>query len=126
MSKVVLHTDGLRGLWSTVAKAVTVTDIQLGMGTQWDGEEEIFGELRVYFDTKTWDINEDGLIYTDENFLRELREFLDQHGLPGNDVCYSEQGMQEVDYVSLDAGDKFYRAWMAKFDIDVEQMVDIV
>ena len=126
MNKVVLHTDGLRGLWSNVAKAVTVTNIELGMGTQWDGEEEIFGELRVYFDTKTWDIYEDGLIYTDENFLRELRAFLDQHSLPGNDVCYSEQGLQGDNYVSLDAGDKFYRAWMAKFDIALEQMVDKV
>jgi hypothetical protein len=126
MNKVVLHTDGLRGLWSNVAKAVTITDIQLGMGTQWDGEEEIFGELCVYFDTKTWNIYEDGLIYTDGGFLKELREFLDQHGLPGDDVDYSEQGMQDDDYVSLDAGDKFYRAWMAKFNISLEQMVDKV
>ena len=126
MSKVILNTDGKRGLWSNVAKAVTITDIQLGMATLWEGDtdEDMFGELRVYFDTETWDTYEDGLIYTDRGFLKELQEFLNAHGLPGKDVSYSEQGMQGDDYVSLDAGYKFYKAWMAKFNIPREQMVD--
>ena len=53
----------------------------------------------------------DGLIYTDKDFIAELRMFLAQHGLPGDDVDYSEQGMQGDDYVSLDAGEEFVRAW---------------
>jgi hypothetical protein len=124
MQAVILNTSG-NGLWSSEERAVTVTDIQLGTGTQWEGESEIFGELRVYFDESTWNINEDGLIYTDRQFLRELQAFLDQHGLPGDDVWYSEQGMQGDDYVSLDAGTKFYEAWMQKFGIVFKDMVEI-
>lgn len=125
MTEVILHTDGLRGLWSDVAKAVRIVDMQLGVGTQWEDEDDIYGELRVYFDTDTWDTREDGLIYTDEGFLRELREFLNAHGLPGSDVDYSEQGMQGDDFVSLDARTKFYTAWMQKFGVAREQLVEV-
>ncbi len=124
MSKVILHTAG-NGYWSDAEKAVTITDIQLGVGTQWEDEDEIFGELRVHFDTDTWNPEADGLIYTDRLFLRELQEFLTAHGLPGDDVCYSEQGMQGDDYVSLDAGTAFYKAWMQKFNVAFEQQVEI-
>ncbi len=78
-------------------------------------EDKDFGELCVYFDTKTWDVNADGLIYTDRQFQNDLRAFLNTHGLPGADVDYSEQGMQGDDYVSLDIGRKFLQAWEAKF-----------
>ena len=127
MSEVILHTDGKRGLWSNVAKAVRITDIQLGQGTIWAGdpEDEAFGELRVYFDEATWDTDEDGLIYTDKRFLRELQEFLTAHGLPGKDICYSEQGMQGDDYVSLDAGGKFYKAWIEKFGLKRDDMIEV-
>ena len=111
MSEVILHTDGLRGLWSNVAKAVRITDMQLG----YIDDEGDFGELRVYFDTKTWDISKDGLIYTDRLFERELQEILDAHGLVGKDVSYSEQGMQGRNYVSCDVGLRFLNSWFKKF-----------
>jgi hypothetical protein len=57
--------------------------------------------------------------------VKELRAFLDAHGLPGKDVCYSEQGMQGYDYVSLDAGTEFYEAWMEKFSIPYENLVEV-
>lgn len=120
MSKVILHTDGLRGLWSDVAKAIRIVDMKIGYIDDdfAAGKYPEFGELRVYFDTKTWDVNEDGLIYTDRLFLKELQEFLDQHGLQGGDVSYSEQGMQGDDYVSCDVGGKFLKAWGEKFGIN--------
>jgi hypothetical protein len=121
---VVLNTGG-GGYWSNTKTAVRITDMKLGGGTQWEGEDRIFGELRVYFDIDTWDVNKLGLIYTDRQFEKELREFLDAQGLPGDDVCYSEQGMQGDDYVSLDAGTEFYRAWMTKFGIEFKELVDI-
>jgi len=125
MSKVVLHTDGLRGLWSDVAKAVTITNMGLGYIDEdfAAGKHPTFGELRVQFDTKTWDTDEDGLIYTDRLFIKELREFLDAHGLPGKDVDYSEQGMQGDDFVSLDVGGKFLKAWGEKFGINWDAVV---
>ena len=115
MQEVILHTDGKRGLWSNVAKAIRITDMQLG----YISDELDFGELRVYFDTETWDVQEDGLIYTDRLFEKELQEFLDAHGLQGKDVSYSEQGMQGDDYVSCDVGEKFLKAWGAKFAVDL-------
>lgn len=121
---VVFNTAG-NGLWSDVVRAVRIVDIELGMGIQWEDEEDICGELRVYFDTKTWDTDKDGLIYTDRQFERELQEFLTAHGLPGDDVWYSEQGMQGDDYVSLDAGTKFYEAWIAKFGIERDELVEV-
>jgi hypothetical protein len=121
---VVLNTGG-GGYWSNTKTAVRIIDIKLMQGTQWEDDNEIHGELRVAFDTATWDVDKLGLIYTDRQFEKELREFLDAHGLPGDDVCYSEQGMQGDDFVSLDAGTKFYAAWMKKFGIEFKELVDI-
>jgi hypothetical protein len=118
MNEVILHTGG-GGYWSNTAKAVRVTDMQLG----YLNDEGDFGELRVYFDTKTWDVNEDGLIYTDRQFERELREFLTQHGLEGKDVSYSEQGMQGDNYVSCDVGGQFLQGWTAKFGTNIDKML---
>ena len=119
MSKVILNTYG-NGLWSNVAKPVEIVDMQLG----YVADELDFGELRVYFNTYSWDVSKDGLIYTDKQFKRELREFLDAHGLPGADVEYSEQGMQGDAYVSLDIGKKFLKAWACKFAVDLQAKVD--
>ena len=99
------------GYWSNVAKAVHVTDMQLG----YINDERDFGELCVYFNTAYWNVDVDGLIYTDSNFLEELRAFLVQHGL-SDDCDYSEQGMQGTNYVSLDVGKEFIDAWSAKFN----------
>ena len=126
MKQVILNTNG-NGLWSSEEKAVRITDMVLDKGTIWEGDTDAdaFGEFRVYFDTDTWDTAEDGLIYTDKGFLAELRAFLDAHGLPGKDICYSEQGMQGDDYVSLDAGGAFYAAWMQKFGIARDEMIEV-
>lgn len=124
MQKVVLNTNG-NGLWSDVERAVRIVDMVLDIGTEYEDDKTIFGEFRVYFNTEDWDTSKDGLIYTDKGFMRELREFLTAHGLPGEDVSYSEQGMQGDDYVSCDAGTKFYNAWMQKFNIAKEQLVEV-
>lgn len=109
MQKVIFNTSG-DGYWSNVAKAVEITDMRLG----YVSDEKDFGELCVFFNTDTWDVNKDGLIYTDKQFKMDLMEFIKQHGLVV-DLCYSEQGMQGDDYVSLDVGKDFLRSWEAKF-----------
>ena len=119
MQKVILNTSG-NGYWSGEERAVTVTNIKLG----YVADELDFGELCVYFNKKTWDVRKHGLIYTDKLFLRELRAFLDAQGLPGADVDYSEQGMQGDNYVSLDIGENFLRAWSAKFGVDLRAKVE--
>jgi hypothetical protein len=71
-----------------------------------------FGELRVYFNTATWDVNKQGLIYTDKQFMRELKELLTTMGFDAGDVSYSEQGMQGDTYVSCDVGERFINTFM--------------
>ena len=107
--EAVLHTEG-SGYWSDAAAAVKTTKLTIPYIDDEDGE---FGELRVYFDTASWDINKDGLIYTDRQFLKELREFLSTLGFAGNDVEYSEQGMQGDDFVSCDIGKEFIDSFNA-------------
>lgn len=99
----IISTTG-KGLWSSVSKPVRVIGLDLAYV---DEEDFGFGELRVEFDTRTWDTDSDGLIYTDSGFLKGLRLYLNQLGLAGSDVDYSEQGMQGEDYVSLDVGGEF-------------------
>lgn len=103
--KRTLHTNG-KGYWSDVEKSVKTTMITV----DYVNDERDFGELRVHFD-KSWDVNKDGLIYTDPKFLRELRKELIAAGLVGMDAEYSEQGMQGDDYVSLDIGEEFLKSW---------------
>ena len=111
MQNVILNTAG-NGLWSNKAKAVRIVDMRLG----YVNDERDFGELQVVFDTATWDVSKDGLIYTDEQFLDELRDLLITHEL-SDDVEYSEQGMQGDNYVSLDVGEDFIKLWDAKFNL---------
>lgn len=108
--RVCLETSG-DGYWSNVAKEVDVE----GMCIAYVNDENDFGELRVYFDTSDWNVQKDGLIYTDRLFLRQLRSYLNSKGLKGADVDYSEQGMQGHNYVSLDVGAAFLQSWNNKF-----------
>ena len=99
-----LNTNG-RGYWSNVARAVEITKLDL----QYCTAEKDFGELCVYFNS-TWNIDTMGLIYTDKQFIAELRTYLQTIGFTADeatDVDYSEQGMQTDDYVSCDVGAKF-------------------
>jgi hypothetical protein len=100
----VLNTDG-RGYWSSESRAVRLVGLDIRP------YEDGGCELRAIFDTSTWDVERHGLIYTDERFELELREFLGSLGLPARTVRYSEQGMQGDDYVSFDAGAGFADAW---------------
>ena len=102
-----LNTAG-DGYWSNVAKAVEITGLQLA----YTNDELDFGELRVRFNAATWDVNKDGLIYTDSLFKEQLCALLTQLGFDASDVSYSEQGMQGDTYVSLDVGECFINTFM--------------
>ena len=102
-----LNTNGL-GYWSRMQKAVEITHLQLA----YTNDELDFGELRVRFNTKTWNVDTDGLIYTDKQFMRELKDLLTQLGFDASDVHYSEQGMQGNNYVSCDVGECFINTFM--------------
>jgi len=100
-----LSTDG-SGYWSNVAKTVLVTGLELS----YVNDEGDFGELRVHFDTNTWDVGTDGLIYTDKQFINDLKVLLNRIELD-TDVSYSEQGMQGDTFVSLDVGPEFIKSF---------------
>ena len=93
-------TSGM-GYWSDVIKEVKTTKYSI----PYTNPECDFGELRVYFDTDTWNIDEDGLIYTDPAFLESVRV-----AFGTSDIHYSEQGMQGYDFVSFDVGSEFGRS----------------
>ena len=120
---IILNTDG-RGLWSQQAKPVIVTGLDCII-TKMEDEDQLFGELMVRFDLASWDTDKDGLIYTDDLFLKQLREFLASQGFTAdsaNDVSYSEQGMQGDEYVSLDVGSEFCQEWLNKYpDTEVHE-----
>ena len=109
MQTVIFKTSG-DGYWSRVKGSVEIVDMRLG----YVADDKQFGELCVYFNDKHWDVNIDGLIYTDSGFYADLQAFIKQHGLVV-DLCYSEQGMQGDDYVSFDVGADFIASWEAKF-----------
>lgn len=97
------------GYWSEVAKEVFVENITMFISTENIGdegdEEYCDGDLQAYFTEETWSDNY-GLIYTDSEFLHCVRTALIEAGISieaAEDVCYSEQGMQGDDYVSMDA-----------------------
>lgn len=102
-----LTTSGT-GYWSTARKNVRTTRIDV----PYIDDERDFGELRVYFDTATWDVETDGLIYTDARFMTELSAVLAQAGFNVTDLSYSEQGMQGDNFVSCDVGKAFLDSWL--------------
>lgn len=108
----VIQTGG-NGLWSSVEKDVRLT--KLTVDTWEDLDEDMCGEMRVYFDTATWNVYEDGLIYTDEQFKGRLSLLLKIKGFDADDwFGYSEQGMQGDDYVSFDVGGKLLQELIAQ------------
>jgi hypothetical protein len=102
-----LNTNG-KGYWSSTAKAVEVTGLQLA----YTNDELDFGELRVRFTAASWDTAKHGLIYTDKLFMTELKALLTTMGFDASDVSYSEQGMQGDTYVSCDVGELFINTYM--------------
>lgn len=104
----ILHTSG-GGLWSTKQAAVRIIDLEVPYV---DGDLS-FGELRVYFDVNTWDVDQHGLVYPDPLFLDELRTYLNAQGYYAS-VHYSEQGMQGRNFVSLDVDGRFLASFLVK------------
>lgn len=102
-------TDG-SGLWTDVCKPVKILRLDIAY---LDNETLIgstFGELRVYFDVKSWDAVYDGFIYTDKNWIKDFRSFLRSMNFTDRaveSIDYSELGMQGTDYVSMDIADPF-------------------
>ena len=102
----VTKTNG-NGYWSSKVKTVQINRVELA----YVSDESDFGELRAYFDPKEWDVDNDGLIYSDMGWKHTFLTCMEKHfGFSPDailDVSYSEQGMQGDNYVSMDVGDQF-------------------
>lgn len=101
-----ISTDG-SGRYSATKKSIRIHRILHSFHKL---EDEFYGEARVYFDNRDWNTNINGLIYTDEQFLKHLRLSYSDLGMQDRDtlgINYSEQGMQSTDYVSLDINTSF-------------------
>ena len=102
---------GGNGLWSSKEKKVNIIKIAPVSVTK------DFVSFDAYFDKKNWNPDKDGLIYTDERWIREFREELVKLGVTkkvAKSIDYTEQGMQGDDYVSLETDNiKFaeYMGW---------------
>lgn len=98
-----VKTDG-SGYWSAKEKIVNIRSLEV---EHMRGSK--YGELCAFFD-ESWNISEDGLIYTDKLWLKEFRAELLSMGFSTSAVLaidYSEQGMQGDDYVSMDVHQPF-------------------
>ena len=95
------------GYWSIQIKTVRINRVELA----YVNEEGTFGELRAYFDPAEWDIDNDGLIYSDMGWKHSFLTCMENHfGFSPDailDLSYSEQGMQGEDFVSMDVGPQF-------------------
>lgn len=102
-----IRTNGC-GYWSR-----RVANVRINKMHCWAYDDQS-GELRVFFDKRTWQVNQHGLIYTDPLFIQELNQYLTSLGYDVSDLSYSEQGMQGVNYVSFDCGAKFMGSLQTK------------
>lgn len=102
-NNLIIHTDG-NGRWSTTRAAVQIIAVQI-IETPAEPQYGWGASVRIaaFFNGEHWNTNEDGLIYTDDRALTELRAVLADH--VDHDLSkmdYTEQGMQGGNYISLE------------------------
>jgi len=94
---------GGKSLWSDEKKRdIRVHGIKVDAYIAKHGECR-WGFLEVYFNEEDWSVEKDGLIYTDKEFLKEVKRYLRENfGMGRVMISYSEQGMQGDTYVHFD------------------------
>ncbi len=96
------------GFWSTVEMDNIKINV-LPAGEFWQDEDDPgpVGHLRANFNSRVWNVDRHGLIYTDSKFESDVKRLLKAAGFKHfNDINYSEQGMQGETYVDFDCGHK--------------------
>ena len=122
---VSVATDG-SGFWSKTVATTKLHSLML-TGVGYYKGCKLFGELRARFNPASWDINNNGLVYTDEKWIRQFRRRLRKAGFSKKgvkDVTYSEPGMQGNNYVSLDVGEMFINEWLVVNNLTLTDIVD--
>ena len=106
---IVTRCNGV-GYWShEPGRIVRINRVELN----YVNTNKTFGELIAFFNAEDWDRDVDGLIYTDEMWIRtfrwNLKYELDLSWRAVKAIDYSEQGMQGGDYVSMDVTEPFLK-----------------
>lgn len=110
-AKGLANTNG-KGLWTKDVVNKIKVKLQLDY---FEYHGELIVHLRVVFKLNQWDTRNNGLIYTDLQFERDIKTTLHCAGFKNaNDICYSEQGMQGLNYVDFDVGHKLSEELRAK------------
>ena len=108
--KTLTATTNGKGYWSHEKRKVKIDSIEIESITDDNGDEIYVGDktrtpvmlyLRVFFNRKNWNIEKHGFIYTDKQWISQLRKGLREIGVTATGLDYTEQGMQGDDYVSL-------------------------
>jgi hypothetical protein len=74
-------------------------------------DNDKYGQLYAYFNIKDWDIYKNGLIYNNPAWIKDFRKSLSLYlktNITKDDINYSEQGMQGINYVHMDISPKIY------------------
>lgn len=101
-----------QGFWSNSVQNVPIEGLELC----YISPTLKLADLRVYFDISVWDIEKLGLIYTDPQWIKDLRQLLQSIGFSPEatqEIGYSAQGCQRENYVCLDVGPTFVRESLA-------------
>jgi hypothetical protein len=109
-----------RGYWSATEKFVTINRVRVA----YLDDEGDFGELRAYFDPVEWNVDNDGLIYTDPAWMHSFRECMKTLGFSDaavKAIHYSEQGMQGDNFVSMDVTGAFIRECEALYRFTINR-----
>ena len=106
-----LETDG-KGYWSNRKTTVKVHKIEV---TCTEYPDYNYVNVDVYFTKKTWEVRKHGLIYTDSKFERQLKSALKEFGINTKQFGYTEQGMQDYEYVSMSADEKFVKSLLTLY-----------
>lgn len=117
-----------RGLWTQERKTVNIHSVKF-MPVIYDepGRESGAMYIEAYFDRREWNTHRDGLIYTDQKWMREFRQgffaqFPELREVDAN-IDYSEQGAQGPNYVHIvlvaDKGKKFdkFMKFLRQYDL---------
>ena len=95
-------TTGGNGLWSKVKANVQMLSIAQELHIEM-AKDEGFNSIGIYFDTASWDVKKNGLIYTDDAFLENVKKEFIKMGLDAVNLEYAEWEMQGDNYVCFDA-----------------------
>ena len=102
INDVTATVDRDTGLWYERKDQPTVLTGKIGFQKSID-PECFGGSLKFHLNKDEWNVETEGLVYTDDRFEQDVKNVLKDNGFENcYDLTYSEAGMQCNDYVDFD------------------------